>query len=176
MRIIKWIGGIFIALILILSVGAMALPKEIDMKRQISINAPAELVFSQVNDLRAFSTWSPWADDDPSLSNTFGPIEIGEGASMSWTSDKMGSGVMTITSASPHDHIDVNLDFGEMGDAKSYWNFSENSDVTEATWGMRTEIDEGFFSGWIALFVKTATASAYEEGLEKLKSRVEAGS
>src|SRR5579863_8012263 len=109
-----------VALLLVLAVIGLLLPRHVVVKRFVTINRPASLVFATVNSFVLFPKWSPWQDLDPNmLQSTEGPRD-GVGAKVVWKgNDKVGSGTQVITASSPDRSVASELDFGEMGVAKS---------------------------------------------------------
>src|SRR4051812_25279961 len=92
-------------LVLVLAIGgflayAATRPDTYRVTRSMTIEAPAPVIFSQVDDFKSWAAWSPWDKLDPNMKKTFeGPAE-GVGASYSWQgNDKVGKGRMTVTDA-----------------------------------------------------------------------------
>ncbi len=117
MRIVKRIAIVMVVLLLILVVVGFILPSKYQAERSITIKAPAETIFEQVNDLEKRVLWSPWEADDPDMEITFGKIMAGKGASYSWDGEKHGKGMLTITKSQPYSLIVTDLDFGDQGKA-----------------------------------------------------------
>ena len=90
-----WIGIIILALLLF----GFLLPREINVSRSITVAAPIDRVFEQVNDLRNWEKWSPWKRMDPTMVMTFSNPPVGQNAFYVWeTQDKhMGNGKLTLT-------------------------------------------------------------------------------
>ncbi len=59
-----------IALVVILAVIGLILPRHVQVKRFVTINRPASLVYATVNSFVLFPKWSPWQDLDPNMSQT----------------------------------------------------------------------------------------------------------
>src|SRR5216683_5147573 len=82
------------------------------VERTATINAPAPVVFAQVNDFHKWNAWSPWAKLDPAMKQTFEGAPAGNGAVYTWNGNKeVGEGRMTITESRPSDLIKINLEF-----------------------------------------------------------------
>ena len=78
-------------------------PDDYRLTRQTVIAAPAAAVFAQVNDLKNWDDWSPWAKLDPNAKVTFSGPQSGPGATFKWDgNDKVGAGTMTITESKPN--------------------------------------------------------------------------
>src|ERR1700677_78012 len=82
-----------IALLVVLAVIGLILPRHVPVTRSVTINRPASLVYATVNSFVLFPKWSPWQDLDPNMSqSTEGPRD-GVGAKLIWKgNDKVGSG------------------------------------------------------------------------------------
>src|SRR3954471_8163608 len=111
MRIIKKIVVALIVLIVVLAGIGFMLPSAYKVERSVTIAAPAEVVFDQVNDLKKNEAWSPWMKNDPTLQISYTGPEAGQGAASSWSSKKMGNGSQTITESVPGKSITTLLDF-----------------------------------------------------------------
>ncbi|MGE0008202.1 MAG: SRPBCC family protein [Parvibaculaceae bacterium] len=163
-----------IALLVIFMGGAYALPGEAVVERQITIAAPPGKVFGIVSDLRRFKEFSPWAEIDPNLDYTFeGPVK-GIGQKMSWVSDnpQLGSGSQTVVDYQPNVRFATTLDFGEMGDAITYFNFVPVAGDTKVTWGFKSLLRNPL-ERWMGLLFDRWIGADYEKGLAKLKAIAE---
>ena len=68
-------------------------PGDFRVQRSATINAPADVVFAQVNDFHKWEAWSPWVKLDPNAKNTFEGPASGVGAKFGWNgNDKVGEG------------------------------------------------------------------------------------
>ncbi len=56
-------------------------PSAFHVERSITIDAPPERAFAQVDDFRAWRAWSPYEKLDPEAMRLFGGPATGEGAS-----------------------------------------------------------------------------------------------
>ena len=77
MKTLKKIGIIIGILVILLLVIGVFLPAEFGMQRQIVIQAPINSVFEEVNDLKNWEKWSPFAAPDPSMQVSFCDKSIG---------------------------------------------------------------------------------------------------
>lgn len=167
MKIIKNIVIGLIILIAVLAAVGMLLPKEYKVERSVTIAAPIDLVFDQVNDLKKNEAWTPWKD--PTMTVTYSEPSAGKGASSSWKSKDMGNGTMTIVESVPNSAINIDLDFGGMGGAKADWTFAqegENVKVTEIMTG-----DQGMnpVKRYMGLMMDKMIGPYFEKGLASLK-------
>ena len=102
---------ILIALVLLF---AATKPKAFRIQRSISIDAPAEKIFSLIDDLHNWDQWAPQDKEYSSVKKTYsGPVH-GAGAVSEWTgSGKAGRGRMLITESIPSNE---NFDSGGLGE------------------------------------------------------------
>ena len=68
-------------------------------RKSAIIDAPAKVVFAQINDLYNWEKWSKWHQIDPEMQLNYINHGVGEGAGYSWESNnrKAGSGQLLIT-------------------------------------------------------------------------------
>ena len=114
-------------------------PDDYRLTRQTVIAAPAAAVFAQVNDLKNWDDWSPWAKLDPNAKVTFSGPQSGPGATFKWDgNDKVGAGTMTITESKPNQRIATRTDFTRpfAGTGNSDFVFSEAGGQTNVIWSM----------------------------------------
>lgn len=173
----KFVLGIvyaLIALVVIFMGGAYVLPGEAVVERQITIAAPPEKVFAIVSDLRRFKEFSPWAEIDPGLQYSFEGPETGIGQKMSWASDnpQLGSGSQIVVDYRPNTRFATTLDFGDMGDAISYFDFTPAGSDTKVTWGFKSLLRNPL-ERWMGLLFDRTIGPDYEKGLAKLKALAE---
>ncbi|NJK88005.1 MAG: SRPBCC family protein [Myxococcales bacterium] len=117
------IRNIAIAIVVLVGAGValvLTRPSPFPITRTATLNAPVDVVFSMVNDFRAWDRWSPWEDMDPSQTKTHSGPEAGEGASVAWSGNAdVGKGSMTITKSVPNERIEIDLRFIEPFQAKN---------------------------------------------------------
>jgi uncharacterized protein YndB with AHSA1/START domain len=130
MKILKKIVIGVVALLALLVLIGFMLPAKTHVARSVVINAPAETVFTLINNFHEFNRWSPWAQRDPETRYQFEGPESGVGAKMSWASDKpeVGSGSQTIIEAEANTTVVTALDFGEHGVATARYSLAPLGD------------------------------------------------
>lgn len=161
--------GIIIALVLLV---ALILPEDIHIERTTTINAPVELIFDQVSDLKKNINWSPWFAKDPNVEIEYADITLGLGASYSWSGNNdVGSGTLKVIELTDNQLIKNELDFGEQGGGFGIWEFnvlSSEPNEVEVKWSLQTKM------GWpleryLGLFMESMVGKDFEEGLANLK-------
>ena len=114
-------------------------PAEFRVSRGASIAAPAAAAFVQVNELRKWQAWSPWAKKDPQMKQTYEGPAAGAGAVTSWAGNKeVGEGRMTIVESRPNELVRFKLEFFEPFTAtnSAEFSFREEGGRTAVTWSM----------------------------------------
>ncbi len=150
-------------------------PSEARVERSITIQASPEAISPKVNNLKAWRSWSPWMQREPDMKSTYEGPEAGVGAKTSWESKTQGNGSQVITESVPHERIATELDFGEMGTARSDWTFAPEGDGTKVTWGMDVGPDKNLGARIFNLVADRMVGPDYETGLANLKEEVESG-
>ncbi len=131
---------IALAVIVVLLIVIVATrPPDFRVTRTGRISAPAEVVFANVNTLRNWEAWSPWAKIDPNAKSTYSGPESGPGSSMAWSgNNKVGEGRMTIMDNQPPSVIHIKLEFLRPMKATNIAEFLFKADgnQTTVTWSM----------------------------------------
>jgi hypothetical protein len=151
-------------------------PDDYRLTRTTVIAAPAAAVFTQVNDLRKWENWSPWAKLDPNAKVTFSGPQSGEGASFKWDgNDKVGAGTMTITASRPNTRIATRTDFVKpfAGSSNSDFIFSENGGQTNVIWTMTGTHDFIGKAMCLVMSMEQMLGPDFERGLAQLKQVAE---
>lgn len=170
----KFLKKIVIALALIIGIVLIVgffLPSKIHVERSLQMNAPAEVVFEQVNTLKNWEKWSPWHRIDPNMKLTYEGPESGNGASYSWQSEhkNVGDGKLTIVKSVPYDSIFVDMDFLENGKATGSYVFTKQDGGILVTWGMDSDMGMNPIGRIFGLFMDKMIGKDFEQGLQNLK-------
>ncbi len=132
--------------------------------------SPAE-VFAQVNSLRNWNAWSPWARMDPNAKNSFEGPEFGVDAAMSWAGNKtVGEGKMTIIESRPNEIVKFRLEFIKPFRATSttIFTFTPEGAGTRVTWSMTG--DKNFIAKGMHLVMDCdkMVGGQFEDGLRNM--------
>ena len=168
-----------IALVVVVAAfaGVVAMqPSEFSIERTTSIGAPAAQVFSHVNDLHKWDSWSPWAKLDPKAKIGFEGAPSGEGAVFTWSgNDKIGEGRMTVVESRPNDLIKINVDFKRPfeGSSISKFTFKPEGNQTIVSWNFSGR--HGFIAKAMCLIMngKEMLGGELEKGLTQLQNVVQ---
>jgi hypothetical protein len=151
-------------------------PNETLVTRSIAVAAPAPAVFDQVNTLRNWDGWSPWAKLDPNAKNSFEGPQAGTGAGFAWSGNaKVGEGRMKIVDSRPGERVHVAVDFVRPfeGKSTSEFSFKPEGDKTTVTW--QTRAHNNFVAKAVGLFMnpEKMLGPDMEKGLAQLKTVAE---
>lgn len=174
MKALKIIGIILFILLAAFLVIGLFLPKSSYTERSQQINAPAELVFEQVVNLRNWEAWSPFSEADTAMQITYGDIVSGPGASYSWTGE-MGTGELSITGVEEYSIIDYAIVFDGEKEAKGQWLFEKTEEGIQLTWTFGVPELDYPLGRYYGLFLDAAMDPFMVSGLNKIKEIAEAG-
>lgn len=151
-------------------------PAEFSVARSATFAAPAPAVFAQVNELKKWEAWSPWAKKDPNAKNTYAGPAAGKGASMSWAGNNdVGEGRMTIMESRPDELVRFKLEFFKPFAAtnEATFAFKPEGGGTAATWTMTGT--NNFIGKAMCLFfdMDKMVGGDFEKGLAGIKGIVE---
>ena len=175
MRVLKWLLGIVVVLVLLFVAGGFLLPREVSVARSVDISAPPGEVFGHVNSLRATQEWSPWLERDPNVAVTYSGPEEGVGASMAWESKdpQVGVGTQEIVASETDQRVETALDFGPMGTATASFILEDTGGGTRVTWDLVADMGNDPMGRWMGLMMDRWVGADYEQGLSNLKALVE---
>jgi len=154
-------------------------PANYHVERSVTILAPADRLFDQVNDLHRFNTWNPFLKADPQAKLIYSGAESGLGAVNSWDGNRdLGAGSATITESLPGQLVRMRMDWKRPmeGVATVEFHFRPTSDGTVVTWAMHGE--NGFLGKLISVFLDMdrMCGPQFESGLAGLAKSVGATS
>ncbi|HGG04291.1 MAG TPA: hypothetical protein ENK28_02440 [Aliiroseovarius sp.] len=173
LKILAWLAGLIVVLTLV----AFLLPRQVTVERSVMIKATPDQIFPQINSLKANNNWSPWLSRDPEIKLTFEGPDSGVGNKMSWQSDhpQVGNGAQEIVASVENQRVDLKLDFGPKGGADAYFLLAPEGDETQVTWGFETDMGRNPIGRWMGLMMDKWIGADYEAGLANLKALVEDG-
>ena len=170
----KKILTVLVVVMVLFVVVGLLLPRHVVVTRSVTINRPASLVYATVNSFVLFPKWSPWQDLDPNMSQTTEGPRDGVGAKLVWKgNDKVGSGTQLITASMPDQSVASDLDFGDMGAAKSLVTLTPDGSGTRATWSVDVDMGANPIGHYVGLTMDGMLGKDFASGLGKLKTLVE---
>lgn len=170
---------VLVALVLLLLfIIAARRPDEFAVRRSADIRAPADKVFSLINDFRQWPKWSPWEKLDPNLQRTLSGSEAGRGAVYEWQGDKkVGAGRMEITDSVPHTRIDIRLTFLKpfRADNRTIFTITPVDGASRVLWEMTGTSNFMFKLMGLIMNMDKMVGNDFEKGLAAMKSEAERG-
>lgn len=176
-KFLKVVGLIVAAVILFVLIAGIFVSKTYHLEKDITINAPREKVWGNVNSLHAAEKWSPWLESDPSAKITYEGTDGTVGAIYKWNGNKeMGSGTQTLTKVESPSRVESHLHFIEPfeGEADAYIQLTDQGNGTKAAWGFDTKYPYPMNVMLLFVNMDEMMGAHYNRGLEKLKSLSEA--
>jgi len=171
MNALKKIFFVLVVLVLIFVVVGFVLPRQRHVERSIFIDAPASVVFSQVNGFKHFNDWSPFIAVMPDSEYEFEGPEFGVGSKMSWsaTEPQPETGSQTIVASTPYERVDVELDLGPQGTSQAAYLLRPEDGGTNLTWAFDTDFGLNILGRYWGLLLDRQLGPLYAQGLANLK-------
>ena len=155
-------------MVLFIVVG-LVLPRSVEVTRTVTVAAPLETVFPLLDDLEAWTRWTPWGDVESQIEG----VARGAGATRVWDDPNLGSGTLTLTEVVPLEsvHYQAEVDGGltftgtlavEPGSGGTSVQWTES-----VSWGLNP------LMGWTGLTLAEAQGRQLEQTLSRLKELVE---
>jgi hypothetical protein len=143
--------------------------------RSADIAAAPEAIFPLINDLKQFSTWSPF-EKDPAMQKVYSGPEQGQGQRMDWNGNsEVGEGSVTVLSSSVASRIDMQLSMVRpmRGDNHVTFTLVPSGGSTKVTWAMEGGVP--LIAKVMQLFIDMdrMCGAEFERGLANLKAKIE---
>ena len=169
------IGVVVVVAIAGILLYAATKPDSFRVQRVVLINAPSEKVFPLINDMKAWTVWSPYEKKDPAMKRTYGAVSAGKGATYAWEGNKeVGQGSMEIVESGPR-KIVLKLDFLKPFEAHNMGEFllEPKGDSTSVTWAIYGP--SPYMSKVVGTFmnIDDMIGRDFEKGLADLKAAAE---
>lgn len=173
--LLKRAGIVFGSLIVLLLVIALLVDSKWTVKQSVRIQAPAEKIFPLIDTLRLWPTWTAWTQESyPDMTMEFSGPESGVGASESWNDGNM-EGKIVITRSEPNRMMayDLSMDNGTYT-MRGEFTLAASSGETHVTWQVWGDSGSNLISRLMMLIYKPMMAAEFDQGLQKLKRKMEA--
>lgn len=151
-------------------------PDAFRIERSLTIKAPPAAVFPLVNDFHAWSDWSPWANRDPGMRESFSGAASGLGAVYAWSGNRdVGSGRMEIIDMTPPSTVRIRVQFFEPLATTNIavFSFAADEQYTHVTWMLEGPMP--YVSRLISVFwsMDAMIGPDLDAGLRRLKTLAE---
>ncbi len=166
MRFVKLglISAVFLFLLMLAF--SSLIPSSVTVSRVININAPADSVYSTLNNL---SKWKLWLENYDSSNASFTVNTLGKGAQL-----KLNNTTVTIVQTS-RQSIKTIWQVGRSEPLSSYFNIVSNQTppLTTLQWQFNQELKWYPWEKFAAIFSEKALAPSMEKSLDNLKKYLE---
>jgi uncharacterized protein YndB with AHSA1/START domain len=166
------LGAVVVVLIAVIAFQ----PSTFEIERATEITAPADIVFAHLDSPKAMDEWSPFVKMDPAQTITHEGPERGVGAIESWQGPKAGAGRLTITSVTPNEAVEMQLDFTKPMKAtnRALFTVVPTGDGTHVAWRMEGTNNFLAKAASLAMDMDAMVGGMFEQGLADLKVLAEA--
>jgi len=169
-----------IAVVVVVFVIIVAMqPSEFRVSRSATMAAPPAAVFPQVNELKNWQAWSPWAEVDRNAKYTFSGPPAGQGAAFAWVGNSdVGEGKMTITESRANELVRFHLEFFKpmAGTSEAEFTFKPEGNGTTITWTMNGKNNFIAKAMCMVMSMDKMIGGQFEKGLASIKAIVERSS
>lgn len=168
----KILIGLAVIVLVLIAVIAMQ-PSDFKISRSAAIPAPPATVFAQVNELKNWEEWSPWAKLDPAMKQTYEGPAAGTGAISRWTgNNQVGEGKMTITESKLDELVRIKLDFIKPMASTSdvQFDFKPQGSETLVTWTMSGKSNFVHKAFGLFMDMDKMLGGQFDQGLAQLKT------
>lgn len=177
MKTFKYILFLLLIAIIGLAIYIAVQPNEFEFSRSRVIKAPKSIIFNKVNDFKNWPSFSPWIEQEPNATLTYGEKTSGVGGNYSWNGEVLGEGKMTTVSIDNNNSISQQIVFLKPFESESNikWTFENSAGGTQVTWAMQGKQD--FMTKMYTTFagsIEENTSPDFDRGLFKLDSIVQA--
>lgn len=171
MKILKIIGIIILALVVLILVLGLIAPRKYHVERSTVIQAPRTLIFNHVQYWKNWQDWSTWAEADSTMQCTYHGPDGFPGSSYQWTGEMAGKGEMRNTGLTPNEEILYHLAFFEPFEshADGYVRVEDVEDGTRVSWAFYGKSPFPWNAFYLFMSMDKMIGKDFERGLELLK-------
>ena len=177
MRIVLFLLGGLVAVILLVLVVGMFLPGDYDVERTVTMNAKPDVILHYVSDLRQWPNWTPWNEDNiPGLKSTFSEDDPSTGTPTTWTWEDPSMRGMLVVTRSDNTGIAYDITFEGFPPAQGSLTLKpEGEGTVRVTWRMTGSVGGNPISHVMAAFISMdeALGAELDDALTTLKGKVE---
>jgi hypothetical protein len=171
----KIVGGLAVLVAVFLAVVALQ-PATFHIERSITMSAPPERAFAEVNDFHAWKAWSPWEARDPSMKRSYSGAPSGTGAVYAWSGNGVaGEGRMTIKRSLLPSLVVIELEFVKPFAATNTatYSFEPVPNGTRVTWAMDGANNFAAKAIHLVVNLDKLVGTDFERGLSRMKTVAE---
>ncbi len=179
MKLLRQLLFFILALIVATAALSFFMPTSQKITKSISINAPAERIYSELKQLSNFNRVSVWSQQDSTIKYVLTGEDGIVGATISWKGapDISGEGKIEITSLQPHHTVAHTIHFSQpqKGSAKSTFSIIEkDKNSTTVTWYFQLATPRPWNIFNLFFSLDKQMGKDFDAGLAALKLYIEA--
>lgn len=175
MKFLKWLFIILIVIIGIIAIYGATQPAQMKVEESIIINAPATMVFEEIENFELWGQWSAWDKMDTAMQQQYEGEPGTVGHKNSWVSENMavGTGSQEIIELRDNEYMKVKMLFnGSTDENFASFTLAENDGKTTVVWDM-LGAETPFYARIMNAIFKPMIVESYKSSLADLKLVVE---
>lgn len=179
MKVLKFLGILILLIVVLALVASLLLPKNMQVEREVTIDAPIDVVWEQVNSWEMISKWSPFMEKDTNMERGVRGEDGTVGAVLFWKSEneEVGEGEQEFTEIDAEGYViksDLRFIKPFESKAKTWITLEANEEgQTIAKWGFDTKTPIGMNLMMSLADMKGSIAKDFDKGLASLKEQAE---
>lgn len=169
----KILASVVVVVVVLVSIG-FVLPSDYQVQREITINAPADKIYPNLVNLKAWPQWAVWFMRDPNMAVSFSGPDRAIGMQTNWESESQGDGEMEIVSLKHNKEVIYHLYFPEYDmSSTGIIKLEDTPQGTQVTWTDSGDMGINPVNRYMSLMMDGMIGPDFELGLENLKTVVE---
>lgn len=175
MKIIKFLLGAALGVVLILVAIGFFLPSRWHVERSVVIKAGPEKIYPLIANMKeGWPQWSAFDKEDPNIKYSYSGPAVGDGSSRSWVSSKMGNGIQKITKADPKSGIDFEISM-DNGGFVMFGSITMEKDPagTKVTWRDGGDMGANPVYKIMGYLMDPMMGKTLQQSLDRLKDQIE---
>ncbi|MBE0650739.1 MAG: hypothetical protein IH595_07835 [Bacteroidales bacterium] len=157
-----------IVIVAIFLIFPLFLSNNITINASIEIQAPAKVIYSEINNIHKQKAWDPFPNDSIDTDSIPDPAE-GIGAQRIWIKGDTILRRLVIKKSEPYRYVEAVLLFGEKQGASENWSLSGDSVQTNVNWDFHVQDLSYPFGRWLGIIMQNSMQPALENGLKRLR-------
>jgi len=174
-RVVRVIGLVLLLMVLLFVAGGLALDGSPKFERHVDIDADRAAIHPWIVDLRRWDDWGPWRDEDPDIQYTYTERTDQVDSRMEWTMSS-GSGAVWFTAIDPQTGVEYKFQWEDRAISDGAIRYEPLGDgKTRVTWSFQADLGWNLIGRYVMFFARGTFESMFDDGLAKLKTKVEGG-
>lgn len=151
------------------------LPDQYNIQREITIRAPKEIVFNEIQNLVNWENWHPWYNNFQENQIEYSQISFGEGAWQRWNSKSLGKGEITIKRITENELLLYERTYPDYGFVSTGEFIVERIDAehSKLTWKDCFSTGNNIIKRYFGLLSKATSGEQIEHSLMTMKQKIE---